>query len=128
MKKLHHKIGAAFQQLAQTIATKLGNRINPLSSRAKKRGVIVTGLFIGVTCILLILHSFSNNMFTRYWPQDSIARPVDVFPVDTVDSEAEIIRQYNTMFEFKDLLTALDSLDACQTSDSMPNYQSITDY
>lgn len=122
MKKLHHKIGAAFQQLAQTIATKLGNRINALSPRTKKRGLIITGLLIGVTCITFIVHSFHHNMFTRYWPQDSIARPVDVFPVDTIDSDAEIIRQYNAMFEFKDLFTTLDSLDTCQTSDSMPDY------
>lgn len=115
MKKLIHKISEAFRQLGQAIAVKLGNHVNPLASTVKRRALIVTGLLIGITITLLIRHSFNNNMFTQ-WPQDSITRPVDVRPQDTTNTEAEIIRQFNALFEFNALLDTLDSI----TADTLP--------
>lgn len=122
MKKPKEKIKDWFNHVGQLIASKLNSWINPLSPSTKKRGFIVIGITTGVLCMMLIVQAVKNDGSSQALKIDKIARPIDILEQDTIpeeDTERDIIRQYNRMIQFKNLVDKLSSSSDTHSLDSL---------
>lgn len=122
MKKPKEKIKDWFNQVGQLIASKLNVWINPLSPSTKKRGFIVIGTTTGILCMILIVQAVGNEGSSQVLKVDKITKPTDIHEEDTIpekNAEEEIIRQYNRMIQFKNLVDKLSSSSDTHSLDSL---------
>lgn len=122
MKKPKEKIKDWFNQVGQLIASKLNGWINPLSPPTKKRGFMVIGITTGMLCMMLIVQAVRNEGSSQTLKVDKIARPTDIHEDDTIpekNAEQEIIRKYNRMIQFKNLVDKLSSSSDAHSLDSL---------
>lgn len=111
-----------FAKAAQSVADKLNGWINPLSHETKKKGLIVMGVLIGVVCAMPVIRSVRSNEPSSALEVDPISRPMDIFPQDTVpeqQAEQDIVRQYNRMIRFKNLVDKFNSASDWNSLDSL---------
>jgi hypothetical protein len=111
-----------FAKATQSVADKLNRWINPLSHETKKKGLIVIGILIGVICAMPVIRSVRSNEPSSALEVDRISRPMDIFPRDTVpeqQAEQDIIRQYNRMIRFKNLVDKFNSASDLNSLDSL---------
>lgn len=108
--------------MEQSIADKLGKWINPLAHSTKRKGLLVMGLLTSLVCVWLVIHSVRSPETSSILEVDSITRPTDIFPQDTIpasQTEQDIIRQYNRMMRLKELIERPDSEANRKTLDSL---------
>lgn len=116
------KVKGWFAKTAQSVADKLNGWINPLSHETKKKGLIVMGVLIGVVCAMPVIRSVRSNEPSSALEVNPITRPMDIFPQDTVpeqQAEQDIIRQYNRMIRFKNLVDRFNSSSDWNSLDSL---------
>jgi hypothetical protein len=122
MKDKKEKVKGWFTKAAQSISDKLNAWINPLSHETKKKGLIVMGVLISVVCAMPVIRSIRSNEPSSVLEVDRISRPMDIFPKDTVpeqQAERDIIRQYNRMIRFKNLVDKFNSSSDWNSLDSL---------
>lgn len=122
MKTQKEKIRSWPARIGQLIARRLHEWINPLSPATKKKGLITIGILIGITSMMLVEGPFRRNEASSLFNVDRITRPADIFPRDTIPHdkpEYDIIRQYNRMIRFKELMDSLSSPANQKTRDSV---------
>lgn len=116
------KVRGWFTKTSHSVADKLNGWINPLSHETKKKGLIVMGILIGVVCAMPVIRSVRSNEPSSTLEIDRISRPIDIFPHDTVpeqQAEQDIIRKYNRMIRFKNLVDKYNSSSDWNSLDSL---------
>lgn len=109
-------------KVAQTVARKLNNWINPLSGPTKKMGSIIIGFAIAITCLALIFRSAQTEENSNALMIDSITKPIDIRSDSlqvTPETDHDIITQYNRMIYFKSLIDKLNATQGKQAFDSL---------
>lgn len=122
MNDKEEKVKGRVTKAAQSVADKLNRWINPLSHETKKKGLIVMGVLVGVVCAMPVIRSVRSNEHSSALEVDPISRPMDIFPQDTVpeqQAEQDIIRPYNRMIRFKNLVDKLNSASDLNSLDSL---------
>lgn len=112
MKEPKEKVKDWFTRTGQSVADKLNGWINPLSHATKKKGLIVMGILTSIVCAMLVIHSFESDATSSALKVEQITTPVDIHPNEnttTEDSEHNIMKQYNRMIRFKELVEKLSS-------------------
>lgn len=116
------KVKGWFSKAGQSVADKLNGWINPLSHETKKKGLIVMGVLVSIVCAMPVIRSVRSDESSSALEVDRISRPMDIFPQDTVpeqQAEQDIIRQYNRMIRFKNLVDKFNSSSDLNSLDSL---------
>lgn len=111
-------------KFTSAIAGYLNKKINPISTYKKRVGFIAFGLLTCIACLLIVIQSFRNVTATPVLRVDPITKPIDIFPEHTLSeqqSEQELIRQYNRMMKFKQLIDQLSAASNEAAIDSLMN-------
>lgn len=94
--------------ISKSIANKLNERINPLSTRTKKRSFLVAGVLMGLICFMLVFQSVQSEKTSKALAIDSITTPKDVFN-EEYKSENKLMEEYNRMIRYKELFDQIKS-------------------
>lgn len=120
MNDIKQKWNSWLTRVGKTVATKLNAWINPISSRAKKGGLIVIGLLTLMLCLNYLISPFRSDDDSPVITVEPITTPPGMYPMEEFeDSERNIMAQYNRMIRMKELVEKLMSSNDEKGLDSL---------